>query len=226
MRASFLESDDDDRALELANEVFWNALVGRIRADGFARAPRTVLDVGSHRGGLLNLIAALWAPQRLFGIEPIAALRQRALLRLRGASVAVEMLEPAEWGRIPNLEVDLLVAFESLHLIADLDGFFDSVARVLASDGRAYIVLGCHSENPVWSAWKSRLEAMGHRTTTHRPLDIMRAGAVRGLLPSVRPLRDEGWVTHDPREPDFTFESVEQMLAHHFKHKLIFRFMR
>ena len=136
------------------------------------------------------------------------------------------MLDPSEWRRVPASTVDLLIAFESFHLIDDLEVVFAEVARVLAATGRAYVVLGCHAENPVWATWKPQLEAMGHVTATHRPLDLMKAGARHGLLPSVRPLRDDGWVTHNPLEPSFTFSSVEEMLAHHFKHKLLFRFVR
>ena len=51
------------------------------------------------------------------------------------------------------------------------------------------------------------------------------AGAALGLVSSLRPLRQTGWVTHDPLRSDFTFPSASVMLDHHFKHKLLFRFL-
>lgn len=223
MRASFMSTERDDQDLEEANEVFWHTFISRIRSDGFARVPRVVVDVGSHRGGLLEHIAKLWAPCTLYGIEPIGALRNRALLRLRGQAREVHMLDPSDWRKIPDAFVDLIVSFESLHLIRDLDGLFDHFGRVLSNGGRAYVALGCHAENPVWPKWRAQLEANGHAVATHWPIEILRASAQRNLMPSVRPLMDAGWVTHDPRD-EFSFETVDQMLAHHFTHKLVFRF--
>lgn len=226
MRPTFLTSEADDAALEASNEPFWDALINRIRADGFDRVPRTVVDIGAHRGGLLERVTRTWGASSLYAIEPVPQLRKRVLLRLRGQADSVQVLSPDEWGVIPSGTVDLVLAMESLHLVDSLSDVFGCIARVLAERGRAYLVLGCHAENPVWPAWKRELEGMGHAAFTHKPLDIMSAGAREGLLPSVCPLRREGWVTHDPREPMFTFEGVGQMLDHHFRHKLLFRFIR
>jgi hypothetical protein len=113
-----------------------------------------------------------------------------------------------------------------LYLEASLSLFMSRVDRALSRSGRAYVVLGCHPENPVWAEWKPHLEKLGHRVYDHRPMDILAAGAALGLLPSVRPLRGTGWITHDPRHGEFTFRSVGGMLDHHFKYKLLFRFMR
>lgn len=226
VRATFLSTLEDDQALEESNQAFWDALLDRVRADGFRKAPRAVLDVGSHRGGLLERLARLWGATTLFGVEPVAALRKRAELRLRGQADNVLMVSPAEWSRVPTAGVDLLLAFESLQFIENLSTFFDEVARVLGEHGCAYVVLGCHGENPLWSRWKTELEAMGHDVFTHQPLTLMELGAARGFLPSVRPLRSDGWITHDPRDRRFGFSSTSELLDHHYRHKLLFRFRR
>lgn len=225
-RTTFLASPDDDHALEESNNDFWDALIAHIRSDGFPHVPQVALDVGSHRGGLLERLARLWRISTLIGIEPVAPLRKRAELRLRGQASRVSMLSPAEWSAVPVRSVDLLLAFESLQFIGALEEFVNNMDRVLSNDGRAYVVLGCHAENPVWPRWKADLEALGHQVYTHEPLKLMSLAAERGLLPSVRPLRNEGWITHDPRSSEFGFPSAEAMLNHHFRHKLLFRFRR
>src|SRR5262249_44613845 len=121
--------------------------------------------------------------------------------------------------------VDLVTCHEVLYLEPDLRAFMANVHRVLSPSGRVYIVLGCHAENPVWAHWKPRLEALGHRVYDHRPMDILAEGAALGFLPSLRPLRRTGWVTYNPLRSDFPFPSAAGMLDHHFKHKLLFRFM-
>jgi len=225
MRSSFFPDSTKDDELEPRNAVFWGALVDRIRSDGFNRAPRRVLDIGSHRGGLLARIAEHWKPDELIGIEPMESARTRARLRLQTAAPSVVMLEPTEWHRVETGSVDLAVCHEVLFLVRDLDGLIADVARVLAPQAGAYIAAGCHSENPVWPAWRARLEAAGHATFEHRPMEVMAAAGRHGLIPSVRPLRDAGWATHDP-VGDFQFPTVEALLDHQFRHKLLFRLVR
>jgi SAM-dependent methyltransferase len=225
MGSSFFPDPTEDDELELRNEIFWTALVDRIRSDGFARPPQRVLDIGCHRGGLLAKIAKLWKPDELTGIEPIESARTRARFRLNTAAPSVVVLGTGEWHRIRDGSVDLAVSHEVLFLVSDLQDLIAQIARVLAPQGRAYIAAGCHSENPVWPEWRARLESMGHQVFDHRPIDVMAIAARLDLLPSVRPLRDSGWATHDPNG-DFPFPTVQALLDHQFRHKLLFRLIR
>jgi SAM-dependent methyltransferase len=225
MRSSFFQDPTEDDELEPRNEVFWSALVDRIRSDGFVRPPRHVLDIGCHRGGLLARIAELWKPDELVGVEPIESARTRARLRLQTAAPSVLLLDVDEWRRVADGSIDLVVSHEVLFLVPDIEALVAHVGRVLAPQGRAYIAAGCHAENPVWPAWRERLEAMGHRTFSHSPMDVMASAGRSGLIPSVRPLREGGWATHDPRG-DFAFPTVGALLDHQFKHKLLFRLVR
>ena len=221
-----MRSEKDDEELEAANGSLWSEFLNKVKADVPDARPQSVLDIGCHRGGLLEKLAKAWRPARVYGVEPVGALRKRARFRLRTVADTVEIFDPADWDRVPSSSIDLAVSFETLHLINNLESLFRSVARVLHERGRAYFVLGCHAENPVWPAWREELVAMGHEVTTHTPLAVMQAGSAVGFMPSVRPLRDQGWVVHDPLSPGFSFRSVDQLLAHHFKYKLIFRFVR
>jgi SAM-dependent methyltransferase len=225
MRSSFFHDPTEDDELEPRNEVFWSALIDRIRTDGFARPPRRVLDIGCHRGGLLARIAEHWKPDELVGVEPIESARTRARLRLQTAAPTVLLLGVDEWRRVPHSSIDLVVSHEVLFLVPDIGELVVQVARVLAPQGRAYIAAGCHAENPVWPAWRERLEDMGHQTFTHSPMDLMASAGRSGLIPSVRPLREGGWATHDP-VGDFAFPTVQALLDHQFKHKLLFRLVR
>ena len=90
---------------------------------------------------------------------------------------------------MPTGTIDLVTSHEVLYLEPDVPGFMRKVHRVLALDGHAYVVLGCHAENPLWHAWKSRLTAAGRTVYDHVPLDIMEAASAAGLSASVQPLR-------------------------------------
>lgn len=226
MGSGFFRDSADEDDLELRNDVFWTAMIDHVRRDGFPRPPRRILDVGCHRGGLLARVAQCWGPEAMFGIEPNEAARARARLRLKTLAASVSVLDPSEWHHVPECGIDLVLCHEVLFLLSDLDVFVKQLARVLAPSGRAYVATGCHLENPVWPSWREELERSGQRTFDHAPLDFMAAAGRHGFLPSVRPLREPGWATHDPGQPGFTFPSVTALLDHQFRHKLLFRLVR
>jgi SAM-dependent methyltransferase len=221
-RTTFFEDPGHDDELPTVNEAFWSALLGHIEQDG-TTPPRSILDIGCHTGGLLEALSRRFSPAELFGIEPLAPARSAASRRLAGAAATVSLLDPAEWDRIPTGRIDLVVSHEMLYLEPDLLDFMERVRRVLAADGAAYVVLGCHTENPLWQTWKSPLIAAGHRVYDHAPIQIMAAAAAAGLVPSVQPLRRSGWVTYDPLHAEFPYPTVRAMFEHHYLHKLLFR---
>ncbi len=226
MPGSYFFNAAEDERLEVTNADFWASLIEHIRGDCGNEPPRNILDIGCHYGGLLYRLATRWKPQRAWGIEPLAPARHRATARLTGSSPDTRVLDVVEWASVPDAAFDLVTCHEVLYLEPDLRAFMANVQRVLSTSGRAYLVLGCHADNPVWADWKPRIEALGHPVYDHRPMDILAAGASLGLLPALRPLRQSGWVTHDPLRSEFTFSSAAAMLDHHFKHKLLFRFTR
>lgn len=227
MQRGFFSSLEEDAQLEATNSVFWDCLIDHIGEDGRGSSlPQSLLDIGCHHGGLLARLTAAWRPLRVWGIEPLASARDRAVARLTGRASDVRIVDAVDWPVVPAASFELITCHEVLYLEPELGPFMANVERCLTRRGRMYVVLGCHVENPVWVTWKPQLEALGHRVYDHRPMDILAAGAARGLLPSVRPLRETGWVTHDPNRSEFSFPSVSVMLDHHFKHKLLFRFTR
>jgi SAM-dependent methyltransferase len=211
-----------DGDLPKVNEDFWSALIEHIGNDD-KLSPRVILDIGCHTGGLLHALNRRFAPAQLFGIEPIPDARVAACQRLQCVAATVTILDVSEWHRIPSSGVDILTSHEMLYLEPNLRGFMRSVRRVLASEGVGYVVLGCHSENPLWPTWKKMLIAAGHTIYDHKPLDIMEAASFEGLLPSVQPLRRSGWITYDPLRADFQYPDIQTMFDHHYRSKLIFR---
>lgn len=226
MSSGFFFSADEDEQLAATNSPFWESLIEHIRGDCGNGSPGSILDIGCHYGGLLSRLVTVWKPRCAWGIEPMGEARRRAISRLHAFASEVRVLDVSEWSDVPDATFDLITCHEVLYLEADLGAFMANVHRVLSASGRAYIVLGCHAENPIWANWKPHIEALGHRVYDHRPMDILAAGAALGLLPSLRPLREKGWITHDPLHSELTFPSASAMLDHHFKHKLLFRFMR
>lgn len=211
-----------DKDLPKVNEDFWSSLIEHIE-DDHKTSVRVILDIGCHTGGLLHALNRQFAPAELFGIEPLAAARVAASRFLHDAMANVAILDVSEWHRIPAAAVDILTSHEMLYLEPNLRDFMKRIRGVLASQGVGYVVLGCHSENPLWSTWKKTLTAAGHTVYDHKPLDIMEAASLEGLLPSVQPLRRSGWITYDPLRANFRYPNIQTMFDHHYRNKLIFR---
>jgi SAM-dependent methyltransferase len=216
---------EDDVSLEHANQIFWSSLLDHVRAEVGGPA-ESVLDIGCHHGGLLVRLVALLHPKSITGIEPLTAARERALFRLRKLAPSVKVLPPDRWGEVPAASVDVLTCHEVLHLVADLPDLFRQISRTLRPGGTAFVVAGCHTENPVWPRWREQLRAAGQSVADRSPFDILRAGIDSGLGGALRPLRRDGWILYDPDRAAFTYSSAGELLNHQYRHKLLFRFVK
>ena len=219
---SFFADPQLDDDLPAANQLFWAALLDHIEQDVETRLS-AILDIGCHTGGLLEALCRRFTPVHAFGIEPLSYARLASMDRLKHLVPNLELVDPSDWALIPENSVDLATSHEVLYLEPDLQDFMMRLKRVLKSDGRAYIVLGCHAENPLWPSWKAKLIGTGRTVFDHAPLDIMEVASRHGFLCSVQPLRTSGWITYDPSKAAFSFPAMTTMLDHHYRHKLIFR---
>ena len=217
---------EDDSSLEQANDIFWQSLLEHIRREFHGRPVDGVLDVGCHHGGLLAQLASALRPKRLTGIEPASHSRERALFRLRALSPVVAILPPERWAEVPADSVDIVTCHEVLHLVDDLSNLFGNIVRVLRGQGSAFIVAGCHTENPVWNSWSAKLRDSGQVVFDRSPFDILHAGFAAGLRGALRPLRRDGWIIYDPGDALFEYSSAKDLLDHQYRNKLLFRFFK
>jgi len=223
----FMFDKTEDAYLEQRNSPFWLALLGHVQADRAIEQGGTILDVGCHQGGLLSLSRKRFKALHLIGVEPIKVARDIAQARLQREGASVTILRENEWQRISDKSVDLLLSHEVLPFIQNLDQFAANISRVLKPYSFAYVVSGCHLENPLWPIWREELKNQGHIVYDHSPIALMKAAGKHGLSPSVRTLRDTGWAHYNPsKEEDFAYPSVEALLDHQFKYKFLFRFQR
>jgi SAM-dependent methyltransferase len=150
-------------------------------------------------------------------------LRALAEARLSSEAKRTSFLGDGGLAEVADGSVDLLVCHEVLYLMPDLAAVMDETARILARGGSGWVVLGCHSENPVWPSWKAQLAADGVETFDHHPFEILAAAAKAGLVAEVQPLRRSGWIRYDPTAATFAFPTAASMFEHHYRHKLLFR---
>jgi len=217
-----LQAPEDDTSLEQVNQIFWSSLLGHVQAN-IHDPVESILDIGCHQGGLLTRLAAALHPQSLIGIEPSTSSRERAIFRVRKLAHSVAILSPDRWSEVKTASVDLITCHEVLHLVEDMGTIFSHVNRTLRANGTAFVVAGCHTENPLWHRWKTQLQDTGQTIYDHSPFDILSAGINAGLKGALRPLRRDGWILYDPDHAALTYSSAGELLDHQYRHKLLFR---
>ena len=211
--------------MEQANRIFWSSLIGHIKTE-IRVAPKSILDLGCHHGGLLEQLAIEFKPQSLTGIEPSAHCRERALFRLRKLALKLSILSPERWNEVLTGSINLLTCHEVLHLVEDISELFYQISRILQKQGTVFIVAGCHMENPLWHQWSAQLRDQEQIVYDRTPFDILRAGYNAGLSGAIRPLRRDGWVIYNPDHSTFKYSSAEELFDHQYRHKILFRFVK
>ena len=224
-RASFFADENQDRDLKIANGPLWDVLIRIIEEDRSLCPSSTIVDVGCHSGGFLDRVISRWSLREVYAIEPVERLRfEAAALLAKHPACSLTIEAPENWKTIPTGGVDLITCQEVLYLVSDLPGLFREFRQVLTSGGAAYLTLGCHVENPLWYRWREVLIGQGIEVFDHEPLKILSMAEDCGFWPSIRPLRTDGWISYAPSEAQFPVGDVASLIAHHFRHKLLFRF--
>ncbi|MDE2916666.1 MAG: class I SAM-dependent methyltransferase [Paracoccaceae bacterium] len=212
--------------LERSNRIFWQSLLDHIRKDVQGRPVNTILDVGCHEGGLLEKLASTFHPLELIGIEPVIEFRERTRFRLRPLNPKARILPPENWFEVSERSVDLLTCHEVLHLLEDLTEFFVNIERVLCNYGSAFVVSGCHTDNPAWEYWSKQLRNSGQVVFNRTPFEIINQAIEAGLQCEFRPLRRDGWIIFDPEKSWSKFTSINTLIDHQYRNKLLFRLSR
>ncbi len=213
-------------SLEKTNKIFWRSLLDHIRRELQGKPVETILDVGCNEGGLLEKLASAFHPYQLIGIEPNFEHRERTSIRLKSINSISQVLPPERWLEVKDRSVDLLTCHEVLHLVQDLSNLFTNFERVLLKHGTAYVVTGCHTENPLWATWSQQLRNSGQNIFDHSPFDIIRLAFDAGLQCELRPLRRDGWIIYNPDSSSFKCPSIGTLIDHQYRNKLLFRLSR
>ena len=93
-----------------------------------------VLDLGCNTGAGMEALSGRWWRVQMFGLEPSAALAQKA--RDRGFMVAANKAEDMVF---PDGYFDLVFSRHSLEHVADRTKAIDEIRRVLYPGGRLYV---------------------------------------------------------------------------------------
>jgi ubiquinone/menaquinone biosynthesis C-methylase UbiE len=138
---------------------FWNQLYHHV-ADGVDLTGRSVLEVGSGRGGGASFVARYHAPATLVGLD--VSTRAVAFCRQRHHAAGLSFQQgDAEALPFPANELDAVLNVESSHCYGSLPTFLAEVWRVLRPGG--HFLYADFRTNETIAAWTGQLRAAGFR---------------------------------------------------------------
>ena len=207
-------------AMEEGHRPLWRHFIQTIpEAD---LSTREVLDFGCNRGGFLRLLHALKPFRRALGIDiaadSIAAARTLAGVSPIGYEVATDL---SAW----PAQFDLAFSYEVIYLLPDLASHAAGMHAALRTGGVYYAVTGCHTDSPLWPAFRRVIGDTTNAPVQDRsPDDYAAAFMAAGFEVSVRRFGYDGFVpaTKDRRY----YAKLTDALDYASRDKLMFRLVK
>ena len=207
-------------AMEEGHRPLWRHFIQAIPETDLST--RQVLDFGCNRGGFLRLLHALKPFRQGLGVdiahESIAAARDLA----GNAPVSYEVApDLSAWPE----RFDLAFSHEAIYLLPDIAAHAASMHAALRSGGVYYAVTGCHTDNPLWPAFRKVISENTNAPVQDRsPDDYANAFASAGFDVSVRRFRYDGFV---PAAQDrHYYPKLLDAVDYAAEHKLMFRLVK
>lgn len=183
---------------------------------------RDVLDFGCNRGGFLRLLHATRPFRRGLGIDiaeaSIAAARELAGNAPLRFELAADL---SQW----QAQFDIAFSYEVIYLLPDIAAHAAGMFGVLRPGGSYYAVTGCHTESPLWPAFRREIAATSNAPVQDRsPDDYAEAFKAAGFDVAVRRFGYAGFVPL-PKNRNY-YQTLTEAIDYAADHKLLFRFIR
>lgn len=207
-------------AMEASHRPLWRHFIDTIPETELSRA--AVLDFGCNRGGFLRELMGLKPFRAGLGVD-IAA-ESIAAARILAGGMPLDYRLADELAAIGS-RFDFAFSYEVVYLLPDLAAHAALMHRVLRDGGVYYAVTGCHTDNPLWPAWRDLIGG-----TTNAPLqdrsveDYATTFAAPGFDVSLKRFGYDGFV---PAGKDRRYyPHVYDALDYGDRHKMLFRLVK
>jgi SAM-dependent methyltransferase len=157
-------------------------------------AERSVLDFGCNQGGFLRLLHSVRPFRRALGVDIAARSIERANELKADMPIQYSVGSYlAGW----DGAFDLAFSHEVVYLVPDIDAHAADIWRSLKPGGVYYAVTGCHTDNPLWPAWRGFIAEKTNTVVQDRSIsDYARAFSEAGFKVSARKLRFDGFIPY------------------------------
>ena len=214
----YIDQDAED-AMADGHAPIWRHLIGLVPEKDLSRA--AVLDFGCNQGGFLRHLHALRPFHKALGVD-IARQSVDKANALKG-NLPIQYQTDTKLNGWDG-EFDIAFSHEVIYLVEDMAGHAVDMMRVLKSGGVYYAVTGCHTDNPLWPAWRKLVAERTNTVVQDRSVtDYARIFAEAGFQVSARKLEFDGFVPYAPGgwTPDYA-----TALDYYTQTKIVFRLVK
>ncbi|MEM6972205.1 MAG: class I SAM-dependent methyltransferase [Pseudomonadota bacterium] len=212
---------EEEDAMTREHAWIWRAMIRAALPPG-GLSGRRVLDIGCNQGGFLRLLHDSEGYREAVGID----LAQQAVAlaeSLKGTRpvryLAATRLAEAGSG------FDIAFSHEVIYLIEDLVDHARQVFDVLRPGAAYHPVTVCHSDNPLWSVWHPRLQAVSNLPVPSHSLgDIAEAFRTAGFEVEASRFLADAFIPLEPAN-DY-FPTDQDRLDLYARWKIMFRCTR
>lgn len=209
-----------EAAMEEGHRPLWRHFIETVPEIDLST--REILDFGCNRGGFLRLLHTLRPFRHAVGVDiaraSIVAARDLVGVAPIDYEVATDL---SAW---PD-RFDLAFSYEVIYLLPHIAAHATQMHAALRKGGVYYAVTGCHTDCPLWPAWRQVIgETTNAPVQDRSPDDYASAFAAAGFDVSVRRFGYNGFVpiAKDQRY----YRKLTDAVDYAAEHKLLFRLVK
>ncbi len=183
---------------------------------------KTILDFGCNQGGFLKTLYKNKPFKKAMGVDIAEGSIESANLNLSG-----EPIDYMHTGFLSKYEDSFDVAFshEVMYLLPNLRDHAAQIKSCLKEDGIYYAVIGCHTDNPLWTQWHKIISSYSNVPVQNYSLnDYADAFFKEGFSVSVLPFSMDDFIPLKPHNE--YFPNVMDSINYYTRNKIFFRFQK
>lgn len=183
---------------------------------------KKILDFGCGRGGFLRVLHDKKPFKKGIGIDIDSQLINMANTIIENQPITYEHRKDIE-----HLHEDIDIAFnhEVFYFLNNLHKHARQIFAALKSGGVYYVVLGCHSDNPLWQKWKEMIEQNSNVKLQSYSLNyIVEVFKQNGFSVSGQKYMLNQFISLE--EDTEYFPNITDRLNYYWDYKLLFKFAK
>jgi 2-polyprenyl-3-methyl-5-hydroxy-6-metoxy-1,4-benzoquinol methylase len=183
---------------------------------------KTVLDFGCNQGLFLRVLYQIREFDKGYGIDLIQ--KSIDIANSKITNQPIEYLVANNLTQYHN-NIDIVFSHEVLYTLPDLKKHVDDISSILKNNGVYYVVIGRHTDNPLWNRWKGQLSESSADTIQDYSLDdIYDTFENNGFECFVQKFMLNDFMRIKKKK--YYFNKIKEGLDYYWDYKVLFRFVK
>ncbi len=213
-------AEEDDETMQQDHIPLFLVMIDRMVEKDLSE--KTVFDFGCNQGLFLRMLYRIREFKKGYGVDLID--ESIRIANSRKNSLPVEYYVTDDLSKFSNT-IDIAFSHEVVYLLPDLDKHSRDIHQLLKDGGSYYVVLGRHTDNPLWESWKAQIEKESKQKIQDYSLDdVYNAFERNGFEAYAQKFMLNDFIKI--KKNKHYFEKVSDGLNFYWDYKTLFRFVK